>query len=327
MAQKKYQHLVLGGSFDLLHLGHKHFLKKAFKISNFVSIGITSDNYNRSVGKITFENESQRLKNLKQFLTQEDLIQKANIIFINDVYGNTLQVPNIDAILVTQDSRKGADLINSKRLKNGLSKIQVVICDFVLDENKKIISSTRIRDGEIDITGSYYKNKLLKIAGKKFPDNLRQDLKKPYGDLISISSLASLTRPIISVGDISTLNLSQENIPMKLSIIDFKVQRKEKFFDLSDFGFKKISQIYEVTNEPGQISKDLIETVEKALKSRESNQIILVRGEEDLSFIPVALLAPLGTTCIYGQPNFGAIKVVIDYQTKERVLKLLELIT
>lgn len=326
MAQKKYQHLVLGGSFDLLHHGHKQFLKKAFKISSFVSIGVTSDKYNQSVGKITFENESQRLEGLKRFLIQEDLIQKANIIFIHDVYGNTLQVPNIDAILVTQESKKGADLINTQRLKNGLSKIHIVICDFVLDENKKIISSTRIRGGEIDNTGSLYKNKLLKVAGKQFPDNLRQNLKKPYGDLVSISSLASLTGPIISVGDISTLNLSQANIPMKLSIIDFKVQRQEKFSNLNDFNFKKVSRIYEVTNDPGQISKDLIKTIEKALKSKQSNQIILVRGEEDLSFIPVALLAPLGTTCIYGQPNVGAIKVVIDYQTKERVLKLLELI-
>lgn len=326
MRQKKYQHLVLGGSFDLLHLGHEQFLRKAFEISELVSIGITSDKYNQSVGKTTFEDEQQRLAGLKKFLIKEDLIQKSKIIFINDVYGNTLQEPNIDAILVTQETKAGADLINNQRLKNRLTKMQIVIFDFVLDEDKKTLSSTRIRGGEIDSKGSYYKIKLLKIAGKKLPEELRESLKKPYGKLVSINSSVNFAKPVISVGDISTFNLIKENIQTKLSIIDFKVQRKEKFSNLSDFNFKEISKLYEVKNEPGQISKELIEAIDRAIKYKNLNQVILVRGEEDLAFIPAALLAPLGTICIYGQPNVGAIKVVIDYLAKERICKLLELI-
>ena len=39
----KYGHLVVGGTFDLMHKGHEAFLQKAFASADKVTIGLTSD--------------------------------------------------------------------------------------------------------------------------------------------------------------------------------------------------------------------------------------------------------------------------------------------
>src|SRR5207249_11297528 len=42
-SDRKYQLVVLGGTFDLLHAGHRHLRSEAFKLGDTVLIGVTSD--------------------------------------------------------------------------------------------------------------------------------------------------------------------------------------------------------------------------------------------------------------------------------------------
>ncbi len=41
----KYQLIVCGGTFDLLHKGHKKFLQEILNLSDQVLLGITSNKY------------------------------------------------------------------------------------------------------------------------------------------------------------------------------------------------------------------------------------------------------------------------------------------
>ena len=355
----KYIHLVLGGTFDLLHLGHQSFLSQAFKFGEFVTIGLTTDNFNKLRGKPAFEGQNLRLKNLKLFLTKENYIKRSKILFINDIFGTTLIDPTLKAIVVTSKTKKVVNLINQKRIDRKLNKLDIVTIPFTKNEKGQIISSSRIRDGEINTFGQSYKSMLLKIAGKKLSETARTKLKKPLGNFSSIPSTSS-NPPIITVGDVTTANLLRAGLSPKLAVLDLKVQRKKIATSPSTGaqGPRNDGEVIKVKNPPGQISRSLILAVDRALRSclktvipsavEESHSpdfmksveldpstrvdsrpsvgmTILVDGEEDLATIPAILLSPLGTTVYYGQPNKGLVEVKIDLEIKDYLCKILKL--
>jgi len=43
-----------------------------------------------------------------------------------------------------------------------------------------------------------------------------------------------------------------------------------------------------------------------------------VDGEEDLAVLPVLLIAPLGFSIFYGQPNEGLVQVQVTEENKEQ---------
>lgn len=325
----KYNHVVLGGTFDLLHLGHQDFLSKAFGFGKFVTIGLTSDKFNKLRGKPSFQNQKLRLKNLRQFLKNKGYLKRSKIVFINDIFGTTLNDPTLEAIVVTSQTKGATKLINQKRIIQGLGKLDVITLPFTKSGHGQIISSTSLREGKINILGQSYKSMLLKIAGRKLSDEARKKLKKPLGSLISlIIPPNSPNHPNISVGDITTANLLKVGLQPKVAIVDNKVGRKKIYMD-PDFHRDDEKAITKIKNPPGQISKSLILAIDHALQrpptTNHQPPTILVDGEEDLATIPAILLSPLGTTVFYGQPKRGMVEVNVDFKIKNYLCKLLNL--
>jgi cytidyltransferase-like protein len=62
-----YKQVVLGGTFDLLHIGHHKLLKTAFESGQFVTIGLTSDNFNHSRQKKKLSNLRKKENSTNQF--------------------------------------------------------------------------------------------------------------------------------------------------------------------------------------------------------------------------------------------------------------------
>ncbi len=79
------------------------------------------------------------------------------IIPINDPFGNTTTNRSIKALVVSEETKNVALKINNKRLKSGLSPVEIIVVKMVPAENCKPISTTRIRDGEIDKEGHILK--------------------------------------------------------------------------------------------------------------------------------------------------------------------------
>lgn len=146
--------IATGGTFDILHKGHYTLLLKAFEVGKQVIIGISSDYY-ASVKKKKITNEYPiRLKNLKRFI--EDKFNKSNysIYELNDFYGPTVLTNDVQAIVTTEGTKENCIKINELRKSKGLPQLEIIIVPLVEDQDGKVISSTRIRKGEIDINGN-----------------------------------------------------------------------------------------------------------------------------------------------------------------------------
>jgi pantetheine-phosphate adenylyltransferase len=156
---RKFRTVGVGGTFDELHKGHRALLVKAFEVSEHVIIGMSSDGFARMMRKPHLTaSYSQRLKELKSFLEEHGLLQRAEIILINDAYGGVLLSNGpIEALIVSRETEPTAVKINEKRHEIGLKPLPIVVIDMVSSENHSPISTTRIRRGEIDREGHLLK--------------------------------------------------------------------------------------------------------------------------------------------------------------------------
>jgi len=152
--RKKEKKVVVGGTFEELHKGHRRLLKKAFSLGK-VFIGLTSDKMARSMRDRRVKDFKFRKKQLREFVKKE-FGGKAKILKIEDKFGFTLK-RDFDYIVVSSETYKTAILINKERQKRNKKPIKIIKINLVLAEDKKPISSTRIIKGEIDKEGRLLK--------------------------------------------------------------------------------------------------------------------------------------------------------------------------
>lgn len=155
---KKFRKVAVGGTFDEFHKGHKVLLMKAFEIGEHVLIGLCSDEFVKKMGKPHWTaSYEERLKELWVFLKSLGLEDNAEIVSLNDPYGVTVTDRCIGALVVSEETEKTALKINQKRSEAHLPPLTIVTISMVPAENCKPISTTRIREGEIDREGHILK--------------------------------------------------------------------------------------------------------------------------------------------------------------------------
>ncbi len=145
----KYEKVAVGGTFDRFHKGHEKLLGKAFEIGNNILIGVTSDEFGGKKGNI--DPCSKRISKLEEFLKKFN--SKYVVKKLEEPYGPTIYDPEIDAIVVSRETKPIADKINEIRISKGMKPLEIFIIDWVLADDGKPISSTRIRNGKIDRNG------------------------------------------------------------------------------------------------------------------------------------------------------------------------------
>jgi pantetheine-phosphate adenylyltransferase len=159
--RKKFRTVGLGGTFDELHKGHRALLIKAFDMGERVIIGVTSDKFVKKMHKPhRTAGYEQRKNELRDFLKDQRLLQRAEIIPIDDAYGGVLlSKDSVDSLVVSRETEPVALRINEKRKEIGIDPLEIVVIGMVPSENHEAISTTRIRTGEIDREGHVLKKK------------------------------------------------------------------------------------------------------------------------------------------------------------------------
>ncbi len=150
-----FEKIIIGGTFDFLHRGHKKILEIGFQIGKKVTIGLTSDKFavRFRVEKVSSckKRKEDLVKFLKQFKKPYEIVQ------IEDTYGIATLDPEADCIVVSEETLLRAEEINTIRYKKNLPKLTIVVIPLVLAEDGKPISSQKILAREIDREGKLLK--------------------------------------------------------------------------------------------------------------------------------------------------------------------------
>jgi cytidyltransferase-like protein len=151
---RKFKIVGLGGTFDELHKGHRALLLKAFAVGTHVQIGLCTDKFARKLRKNhKIASYEERLGELKDFLQKMGFLDKAEFIPLADPYGPAVTERNIEAIVVSRETEPAAHKINVKRKEKRLPALEIIVIDMIPAENHIAISTTRVRNGEIDREG------------------------------------------------------------------------------------------------------------------------------------------------------------------------------
>lgn len=142
--------IAMGGTFDILHVGHEALLGAAFALGGEVFIGLTTDAMAREMrrGVNPFETRKRRLG---AWLKRRGYTA-ARIGPISDPYGPAVHEP-FDAIVVSADREHVAMKLNDARQRRGLPPLAIHTVPMVLAEDEAPIASRRIRAKEIDRRG------------------------------------------------------------------------------------------------------------------------------------------------------------------------------
>jgi len=159
----------------------------------------------------------------------------------------------------------------------------------------------------------------------KLPENLRDQLKIPLGDLIkeenvnkqNILSEIGSESIVITVGDRTTENMIHLGIRPQIQIIDGLEKRNQRNIPIDD----TIKTELTCKNPPGQITEESMQTIQKAFSCERPVRVI-VKGEEDLLVIPACIFAPENSVVMYGQPNEGLVIVHVTPEIRSKVQKI-----
>ncbi len=317
-----YSHVFVAGTFDGLHKGHAFLLSCAFEAGKQVTIGLTSDIFVQKfkISNSQFSNNSlkirgyaRRKQELETWLNSHGYKERAQVVPIDDPYEPAASDPQVEALVVTAQNKHRGEEINQKREQRGLKLLILVEVPLVPAEDGQPISTTRVRNGEIDKTG-----RLI------MPETLRPQLQLPLGQVLTgseiISSLAAHRQQLlIAVGDVAAKTLLDAGVRPTLAIIDGKVGRKPFYETLKMLQLQKVKpfSLKPVKSGPGYISGEAIRALQAILERQGklffsqhlkaiTHHVIIIDGEEDLLVLPAVIHAPLGTVIYYGQPARNA---------------------
>ena len=152
---KKFKKVAVGGTFDHFHIGHEHLIKTALSIGAQVLIGLTTDKLLQThPKKDTLQSYFYRKKAITRFLENQCASKSSRIVPLYDFFGSSIRDPEIDALVISTETQHRASVVNEMRLKKGFKPLQLIVINLVLAKDEKPISSTRIRNNEIDRFGN-----------------------------------------------------------------------------------------------------------------------------------------------------------------------------
>jgi pantetheine-phosphate adenylyltransferase len=150
----RYNLIATGGTFDIIHKGHIELLRKSFSISSKVIIGLSSDDLVKKMGKKISKNYHQRFESLSSAIEKNFPNSSYQISKLENDFGPAVLEEGVEALVVSEETKNTGPILNQLRAKKNLPPVEVIVVPMVLAKDGSRISTTRIRDSEIDNEGN-----------------------------------------------------------------------------------------------------------------------------------------------------------------------------
>ena len=151
---EKFDLIAMGGTFDVIHSGHMALLNKAFSISSKIIIGLSSDQLAAKRGKKLVNGYSKRLSSLKDVIEERFPNSSYEISKLENDFGPAVIEGSVQALVVSEETSSKGVKLNELRMERNLPLVEIVVVPMVLAKDGKAISSTRIKNSEIDSSGN-----------------------------------------------------------------------------------------------------------------------------------------------------------------------------
>jgi len=151
---KSFDLVAMGGTFDVVHSGHMALLDKAFSISSKVIIGLSSDQLAKKRGKNLTSDYPKRLSLLKSVIEKNFPNSSYEISKLENDFGPAVIEGSVKALVVSEETSGKGIRLNELRAERNLSPVRIVVVPMVLAKDGKAISTTRIKNSEIDGSGN-----------------------------------------------------------------------------------------------------------------------------------------------------------------------------
>jgi len=150
----KFQLVALGGTFDILHKGHLALLQTAFSISSKVIIGLSSDKFAKKKGKNPLHHYHQRYQLLEATIKKNFSNRQYEISKLDNDFGPAVLEKEVEALVVSEETIGQGKILNKLRNERLLPSVEIISVPMVLATDGKRISTTRIKNSEMDIEGN-----------------------------------------------------------------------------------------------------------------------------------------------------------------------------
>ena len=150
----QYSLVAMGGTFDIIHEGHLALLSRAFEISDKVIIGLTSDELAAKKGKTPNNDYKKRFENLTSSISKEFQNHSFQISKLDDDFGPAVLEKGVEALVVSGETSNQGNVLNGLREKKKLPPVQIITVSMILAKDGERISTTRIKNSEIDTKGN-----------------------------------------------------------------------------------------------------------------------------------------------------------------------------
>lgn len=150
----QFKVVAMGGTFDVLHKGHMMLLESAFSISDMVIIGLTSDDLAKKKGKKINNPYQRRFETLKALIEKNFPKKQYEISKLDNDFGPAVIEGKVEALVTSEETAYQGPILNKMRSELDLDPVKMVVVPMVMASDGSRISSTRIRNSEIDSEGN-----------------------------------------------------------------------------------------------------------------------------------------------------------------------------